>query len=208
MKPFTQLTFIFVLAFVLGACATAGHKYVDIRLSIDPPGQTTGKICLSDIEDLRKDVPPGYIGRRILTDNSQETYFVSGIRLDKTLSGAIKDYLTGKGFEIVPCKQACTTPESVAELSGSCDHTISGVVNQFECSARKKGALTHMTLDIDLILYHGDPASGRLKKVPVTLVLERTELTFTTKKLSEFINASIVDVFDKALLFDTEPATN
>jgi len=40
-----------------------------------------------------------------------------------------------------------------------------------------------------------------LRTIPVALTLERTEITFTPQKLEQFVNQSLEEVIQKALVF-------
>jgi len=66
---------------------------------------------------------------------------------------------------------------------------------------KKKGVYTHMVLEMSLTFYLGDISSKRLSTIPASLTLERTELTFTPKKLEQFINQAFEEIVEKAFPF-------
>jgi hypothetical protein len=57
-----------------------------------------------------------------------------------------------------------------------------------------------MVLEMDLTLFVGKKSeTSELRTIPVSLTLERTEMTFTPEKLELFVNQSIEEVIQKAL---------
>ncbi len=88
----------------------------------------------------------------------------------------------------------------VASAINGFDQILGGSINKFECRAIKKGATTDMTLVIDLTFYTGISDKNTLKTIPVTFSLERTEFTFSKEKLQQFVNESLEEVIQKALV--------
>lgn len=198
MKNMSFLFSGFMLIFFLG-CATSGQKFIDITYLADHEKTQTGRIGIAPFQDRRTDMEKGYVGYRVLLDNSQETYLVKGLDLSDTLNKAFKTYFTKKGFVPIPIDTWELTPDGVVEASTGFDQILSATINQFECRARKKGPATDMTLDIDLTLYLGIADKNALKTIPVSLTLERTELTFSPEKLELFISQALEEVIQKAL---------
>ncbi len=58
-----------------------------------------------------------------------------------------------------------------------------------------------MVLDIDLTIFLGIADKNALKTIPVSLTIERTELTFSPEKLEQFVNQALKEVIQKALVF-------
>ncbi len=199
MKQYKFLPFLILFLIVFG-CATAGQKFIDITYLAEHEASNSGTIGISTFEDLRKDVGEGYIGYRILMDNSQETYFVNGMNLGQTLSDSVTSYYNKKGFTTSKIGAWESTPEGVGTSIKGLDQIIGGSINTFECQAVKKGATTNMTLIIDLTLYSGIPDKNTLKTIPVSFRLERTEFTFSKEKLQQFVNESLEEVIQKALV--------
>jgi hypothetical protein len=81
-------------------------------------------------------------------------------------------------------------------------HTLAADINRFECSAKKNGIMTDMTLVIDLTFYLGTPDKKQLSTIPILLTLTRKEWHFSRKKLETFINESLAEILAKALPFD------
>jgi hypothetical protein len=193
--------FLYTIIFlILSGCATPGQKFIDISYLAEHEASMSGTIGISTFKDLRKDAGDGYIGYRILMDNSQETYFVNGMNLGQTLSDTVLSYTTKKGFATSKIDEWEASPDGVAAAIKGFNQIIGGSINTFECRAIKKGAITDMILVIDLTLYTGIPDKNTLKTIPVTFSLERTEFTFTKEKLQQFVNESIEDVIQKALV--------
>ncbi len=197
---------VFIVLLTLMACATAGQKYIDINYTgtreKTTPVNIDVSIGISSFIDNRSDVMDGYIGSRILLDNSQETYFAKGMDLGRSLTQSASAYLESKGYTPTAIQAWELTPDGVTKESEELVYLVTGTINRFECRATKKGAVTDMVLDIDLTLYIGIPQKAVLKSVPVTFSLERTELTFSEQKLEKFVNQSIREVFDKALVIE------
>ena len=181
------------------SCATPGQKFIDITYPGDHDGTQTGRIGISPFTDNRTDVGSGYVGYRILLDNSQETYFVKGLNLSHTLQKAFNTYFEKKGLTPIPIDAWELTPDGVIKSSKGFKQIMTAAINQFECRARKKGPATDMVLDIDLTIYLGIADKNALKTIPVSLTLERTELTFSPEKLEQFINQALEEVIQKAM---------
>nr|NJM02054.1 hypothetical protein [Desulfobacula sp.] len=197
MKKQGWVLFIFL---VLLGCATPGQKFIDISYTADHEKTQTGSMGLAPFKDNRADRNGGYVGYRVLMDRSQETYFVQGMNLADTLNKAVGDYFEQTGFEVIPMAPWELSPNGVKDSLGGLKQIVAGQINKFECRAKKKGATTDMVLDIDLTLFIGKAANGNeLKTIPVSLTLERTEMTFTPGKLEHFVNQSMEEVIQKAL---------
>jgi hypothetical protein len=198
MKKRSLMSLGFILIFFWG-CATPGQKFIDIDYFADHEKTQTGRIGIAPFQDNRVKMGPGYIGYRVLNDSSRETYFVKGLNLADTLTGIVGRYFEKNGFETSPLDPWELTPDGVGEASRGFKQIVSGKINQFECRAKKKGAVTDMVLDIDLTLYLGIADKNTLKTIPVSLTLERTELTFTREKLQHFINQALEEILQKSL---------
>ncbi|MCD4718782.1 MAG: hypothetical protein K8S13_02845 [Desulfobacula sp.] len=192
------LGFIFILFW---GCATPGQKFIDITYLADHEKKQTGGIGIAPFQDNRTDMGEGYIGYRILLDNSQETYLVKGLNLADTLTRIIGIYFEKNGFTTTPIDPWDLTPDGVMKASKGFKHILAGTINRFECRAKKKGGVTDMILDIDLTLYLGITDKNVLKTIPVSFTLERTELVFTREKLEQFVNPALKEVIQKALVF-------
>lgn len=194
-----QCWMIFVLFLVLG-CATPGQKFINISYTVDHEKTQTGIMGLAPFKDKRADRNGGYVGYRLLMDRSQETYFVQGMNLADTLTTSVGDYFRQTGFEVIPMAAWELSPNGIKESIGGFEQIVAGQINKFECRAKKKGATTDMVLKIDLTLFIGKKTNGdQLKTIPISLTLERTELTFTPEKLERFVNQSMEEVIQKAL---------
>lgn len=194
-----QCWMIFVLFLLLG-CATPGQKFINISYTVDHEKTQTGVMGLAPFKDDRTDRNGGYVGYRLLMDRSQETYFVQGMNLANTLNTSVGDYFRQIGFEVIPMAAWELSPNGVMESIGGFEQIVAGRINKFECRAKKMGATTDMVLEIDLTLFIGKQTNGdQLKTIPVSLTLERTEMTFTPEKLERFVNQSMEEVIQKAL---------
>jgi hypothetical protein len=192
------LGFIFILFW---GCATPGQKFIDITYLADHEETQTGGIGIAPFQDNRTDMGEGYVGYRILLDNSQETYLVKGLNLADTLTRIIDIYFEKNGFTTTLVDPWELTPDGVIKASKGFKQIVAGTINKFECRAKKKGGVTNMILDIDLTLYLGITDKNTLKTIPVSFSLERTELVFTRKKLEQFVNQALEEVIQKALVF-------
>lgn len=200
MKNLSLIFFGFILILFWG-CATPGQKFIHINYLASHDKTQDGKIGIAPFQDNRADVSQGYIGYRVLLDNSQETYLVKGLNLAATLKKAVAIYLEKNGFSTTTVEPWDLTPDGVIEASKGFKQIVAGTINQFECRAKKKGATTDMILDIDLTLYLGIADKNALKTIPVSLTLERTEFTFSPEKLEQFVNQALEEVIQKALAF-------
>lgn len=191
---------IFLILFFMLGCASPGQKFINISYMADHEKTETGVLGLAPFKDNRTDRNGGYVGYRVLMDRSQETYFVQGMNLADSLNKALGDYFQQIGYQITPMAPWELSPGGVKENIGGFEQIVAGQINKFECRAKKKGATTDMVLDMDLTLFVGKQSNGNeLKTIPVSLTLERTEMTFTPEKLEHFVNQSLEEVIQKAL---------
>lgn len=197
-RPYLKI-FILSLAFIL-SCATAGQKYIHIDYTGTAAPSFAGAIGISPVIDNRNQALPAQVGYRILMDNSQETYLVTGMDLGKALTNAAQRYLEQKGYQVNETGPWDLSPEAVSKMNTTFASLVTGTINQFECRAKKKGGHTTMTLDINMTLYVGNPKAGSLKTIPVTFSLEKTIFTFSRQKLETFINDSLAEIFEKGLV--------
>ena len=187
---------------ILFACATAGQKYISINYTGNPSGTGKGVVGISLFQDDRKETLEGYIGHRVLLDNSQETYFVSGMSLGRTLTQATRSFLEQKGYTTIDAIQWETTPDGVTAAPEAARYLLTGAIETFECRAKKRGGHTRMVLDIQLTFYLGLKDRSAIRTIPVSYSLEKTVMTFSREKLEQFVNDSIAEILEKALIID------
>ena len=81
-----KLLFSLTLVFCLCGCATPGLKCIDLANMKESDPTQEGQIGIAQFKDIRQKTAAGYVGLRILTDKSQETYLVRGQNLGTTLT--------------------------------------------------------------------------------------------------------------------------
>jgi len=187
------------MAVAVSGCVSGGHKYVDLTYVGKSNGLQTGTVGISTFSDSRPDTKAGYVGTRYLGKSGKETYFVYGEDLALSVTSICKSYLQDSGFNCTSIPRWDYSPEGVKDAGQRFDFIVGGEIRKLECFAMKKIGFTSMTLDIDLVIYVGDPDKTELKKIPIILKLERTEITFTKEKLEKFLNESLLEIIQKAL---------
>lgn len=188
---------------IIAGCATPGQKFIDIDYYRSHDASETDpnkgrKIGIATFKDSRTDAGEGYVGYRILNDNSRETYLVNGLDLGTSLQKAFLSYYKRHGFETAPIKPWEFSQEGAKKAINDFDLIIGGSINKFECQAKKKGFVTEMTLDIDITLYAGSADTNTRKKIPLALIVERTEVNFSLQKFEHFVNLAVEDMMNKA----------
>ncbi|MCP4024175.1 MAG: hypothetical protein GY729_20205 [Desulfobacteraceae bacterium] len=200
MKNLCLILGCLIFCFTIG-CATPGQKLIDLNYSGAQESSLSGKVGITLLTDKRKDIQKGYVGYRVLNDKSRETFFVRDLDLPKVLTVITALYLDSHGFTTQTIDKWERSPDGVSKTRKDLAYVIDGDINTFECKAVKSGTITKMTLKIDLTLFVGNKKTGALKTIPVALNLERTELSFSEKKLETFINTALHDLLIKALSF-------
>jgi len=201
MKKQLLIYFGFMLI-ILWGCATPGQKFININYIGEHEKKHTGKIGIATFLDNRSGMGEGYLGYRILLDNSQETYMVQGLNLAETLKKIMMAYYEKIGFTAASIDPWELTAKGMKTASRNFDQIMAGKIKKFECRAKKKGGRTEMTLDIDLTLFLGIADKNTLKTIPVSLTLEKTEFTFNQEKLELFINEALEEIIQKALILE------
>lgn len=201
MKIWKWITLV-VMVMMLAGCATPGPQFIDIRYLGDAEPQMDKPIGLAAFFDRRKDVEPGYVGYRELMGDDRQTYYVFGKDLSKTLTHITESYLNKKGWAVAIMDPWEPSFEGIKKAEPGKKQILTAAINRFECRAKKTGVATKMTLDISMSFYLGQIDDRvRLKTIPITLSLERTELGFTPEKLEGFVSQSMTEVLEKALVF-------
>ena len=197
----TTILLSFILLSSLGGCTVSGPKFIDLAYEKHHSPTQTGRVGISQLEDNRQDTEKGYVGSRLLNNKSQETYRVRGQNLSTTLTEMTRVYLEKTGFTATSIPPWPLSLEGMAQAPDGFVHILSADINTFECRAQKKGVYTKMVLEIDLTFYLGDIQAKKLSTIPVSLTLERTEMTFTQDKLEQFINQAFEEIVEKAFPF-------
>lgn len=195
------ITFLLLLTFFFG-CATSGRQFISIHYLAGHDKQHTGTIGISPFKDNRQGMDKGYIGYRLLLDNSQQTYMVQGLDLARALEKAVMTYYEKNGLNTAVIEPWAPTPEGLQEAAGDFTQILAGTIQKFECRARKKAGITQMTLDIDITLYLGMEDKRTLKTIPISFTLNRTDAPFNQYKLENFINESLEELIRKALVLN------
>jgi hypothetical protein len=188
---------------VLTGCATPGPKYLDLSYPSAMTGPERNRSAgLSRFADKRAHTARGYVGFRDLSGGRQEIFAVTDQNLAATLTRVSRSYLEQHGFSVSLIPGRPVTLQRLSQAPDHLTHTLAADINRFECSAKKNGIMTDMTLVIDLTFYLGTPDKKQLSTIPILLTLTRKEWHFSRKKLETFINESLAEILAKALPFD------
>ena len=178
----TLLLFSLGILMMLAGCTASGPKYIDLTYSGYPDTDGAGTVGISRFTDERADRDRGTVGHRVLNDKSKEVFLVQGLDLAGRLTDQTQTYLEKKGFHVTPAPVWTPSLDGLAAVETDKERLLTGRINTFYCNAVKKGALTEMTLTIDLTLYWALPAEKKLTTIPVALTLDRTDVNFTRKR--------------------------
>lgn len=198
MKKFNPLYPILFFALVSWGCAAGGPKFIDLAYTGPGGPEGSGKVGIAGFTDKRENAGEGYVGKRTLWHNREETFFVNGLDLAGSVTQAVTAYLEKSGYTVHRIEKGPHSAEDVKNAPNGYDTIIGGDVVSFECSARKN-ATTHMDIHISLVLYVGDINEGEFQTIPVELSLERREISFSKRKLENLLNRSLEEVLQKAL---------
>lgn len=197
------LSALILITVAVSGCAAGGPKYVDLTYVGTGEGHQSGKVGISTFSDARPDTEAGYVGTRYLGKSGKETYYAYGDDLALSITGICKSYLQDAGFNCMSIPSWDYSPEAVRDAGQRFDFIVGGEIRKLECFAVKKIGFTSMTLDINMVIYVGDPERAELKTIPFTLKLERNEMSFTEEKLQKFLNESLLEIIQKALPLDS-----
>lgn len=204
MKAFSKRLFsLFAITIVtaLLGCASPGQKFIDLTFQKPLNINQSGTVGIEPFTDNRKGTGPGYVGHRILLDNDQETFFVQGLDVGKSVTKVTRGYFKNCGFKTVDI-EFDHTPEGVRKAPADVQYLVAGRINALECAAVKRTGRTDVTIDIDLTLFLGDRKNNTLQTIPVALKLERVEVSFDRDKVETLLNETLEEVLLKALPFD------
>lgn len=191
---------IIVLFLAISGCTAAGPKYVDLYYTGKAVDNKSGKIGIAEFSDSRMGADPGYVGTRYIGKSKKETYLAFGDDLALSVTGICKSYLQDTGFTCLSVPAWEYTPEGAKAAGQRFDLLVGGEIKKLDCFAVKKIGFTSMTLDIEVVFYIGDPVGGTLRTVPFKLTLERNEVTFSEEKLEKFLNESLLEIIQQALV--------
>jgi hypothetical protein len=190
---------IMVLFISLSGCTTAGSKFININYLGKVKASNNLTVGISDFKDNRNGVEKGYIGKRILNSGNEEIYLVKGLNVAQTITKTFKTYFENSGYDCITIDDWQHTPEGVVKADKKYKYILSGKIEEFDFFANK-GFVTSMTLDIKLIVYLGNPVTGKLTTIPVTLNLKQKDLKFTKQTVETFINESVTEVIMKSMV--------
>jgi len=189
-----------LLLFLTG-CASDGPRFIDLNyLGAGVPAKT-GRVGLAKFVDKRKDVDPGYVGKRIIGKAGTEVYYVNGLDLGGSVTRTCMSYLMGSGFACTTIPSWPHSPQGVRNASPGFTYVVTGEIRKMECFAVRKTGFTSMTLEIDMVVYWGDASTGTLHENPIKVTLERNEFSFSEEKLARFYNETLSEMLNQALSF-------
>lgn len=195
------LIVISLMFFAISGCTSSGPKYVDLYYTGEADGSRSGEIGIAVFGDSRETVEAGYIGTRYLGKEKKETFLAFGDDLALSVTGICKSYLQDAGYSCMSVPPWEYTPDGATAAGQRFDYLVGGEIKKLDCFAVKKIGFTSMTLEIEIIFHIGDPGSGILRTTPIKMTLERNEVTFSEEKLQNFLNESLLEIVQKALLF-------
>jgi len=198
MKNFNLLWPVLMFALVSYGCAAGGPKFIDLTYTGPGGPAESGTVGIAGFTDKRENAGEGYVGKRELRHNREETYFINGLDLAGSVTQAVTAYLEESGYTVNGIEKWPHSAEGVKNAPNGYDYILGGDILSFECSARKN-ATTHMDIDINLVIYLGNIKAGKFQTIPVELSMERREINFSKRKLENLLNRSLEEVLHKAL---------
>jgi hypothetical protein len=194
---------ILSLIAVFSGCAGTRTYLIDVRYD---PGkkavlpasklQKAGIVGICPFEDARSKQAEDAIGIRYRTGNEVDFLKVAGISVSQSITRAVKDYFTHKGFEVTDCKGWDRSPEGLARLSQDLAFVVGGTIESFTVDARSGVVTTEIHYRVKMAVSIGQLKEGKVVIRTVDSAPQTKKVQFNPGDVGATLNKTLTEAIE------------
>jgi hypothetical protein len=154
-----------------------------------PEGQGRGHLPL---RGCQKDT----IGIRHRTGKEVDLLKVAGISVSQSITRAVKDYFTGRGFEVTDCKGWDKSPEGLAHLPQDLSLVVGGTIESFTVDARSGVVTTEIHYRVKMAVSIGQIKERKVVIRTVDSAPQTKKISFDPGKVGATLNQTLTEVIE------------
>jgi len=187
---------------VLSGCAGSRTYLIDVKYvpaKKAPPASELQKakvVGICPFEDARKEQPKDTIGIRHRTGKEVDLLKVAGISVSQSITRAVKDYFTGRGFEVTDCKGWDKSPEGLARLPQDLSLVVRGTIESFAVNARSGVVTTEIHYRVKMAVSIGQIKEGKVVIRTVDSAPQTKKISFDPGKVGATLNQTLTEVIE------------
>ena len=200
-KVFVFLMILSLIA-VFSGCAGSRTYLIDVRYDPAkkvPPAsrlQKAGIVGICPFEDARRKQAEDAIGIRYRTGNEVDLLKVAGISASQSITRAVKDYFTHKGFEVTDCKGWDRSPEGLARVPQDLAFVVGGTIESFTVDARSGVVTTEIHYRVKMAVSIGQIREGKVVIRTVDSAPQTKKVQFNPGDVEATLNKTLTEVIE------------
>ena len=194
----------FIFFMILGViatffgCAESRTYLIDVRYISEkkaPPTSKTVGIC--PFEDARKEKEKETIGIRHRPRNKIDLLKLEGISLSESVTQAVKEYFTERGFEVTDCKGWDKSAEGLAFLTDDLFLVVGGKIDSFKVEARSGITITDTHYTVKMEASIGQVEKRKVVIRTVESAPRSKKMGFDPDEVKAQLNSILTEVIQK-----------
>jgi len=194
------LVMILSLAAVVAGCGGSRTYLVDVRYvpATDAPAASEvaqkGVVGICPFDDLRKEKVKDTIGVRQRRGNQVDFVKVAGTSVSDSITRAVKDYFSGRGFQVTDCKGWDQTAEGLDRLPEDISLAVGGKIESFTIEAKTGLTTTEIQYRVKVAASIGYPGERRVVIRTMDSAPQVKKITFNPEELQATLNETLTEV--------------
>ena len=188
---------LMILSFIAAFSGCVGSKIylVDVRYIPGKKAPPTSKVVgICPFEDARKEKGKETIGVRYRPGKNVDLLNLKGISLSESVTQAIKDYFTEKGFEVTDCKGWDKSPEGLDRLPKDLSLVIGGKIDSFMVEAKSGITITDIQYRVKMEVLIGQIWERKVVTRTIESVPKSKKMGFDPDKVKAELNSILTEV--------------
>ena len=194
------LFMILSLTAVVAGCGGSRTYLVDVRYvpATDAPAASEigskGTVGVCPFDDVRKEKVKDTIGIRLRRGNQVDFVKVAGTSVSNSITRAVKDYFSGKGFQVTDCKGWDQTAEGLDRLPEDLSLAVGGKIESFMIEAKTGLTTTEIQYRVKVAASIGYPGERRVVIRTMDSAPQVKKITFNPEELQATLNETLTEV--------------
>jgi hypothetical protein len=194
------LFMILSLAAVVAGCGGSRTYLLDVRYvpATDAPAASEigpkGTVAVCPFDDARKERIKDTIGVRQRRGNQVDFVKVAGTSVSNSITRAVKDYFSGRGFQVTDCKGWDQTAEGLDGLPQNLSLAVGGKIESFMIEAKTGLTTTEIQYRVKVAASIGYPSERRVVIRTMDSAPQTKKITFNPAELEATLNETLAEV--------------
>jgi len=198
-KAFVLLMILSLIVLIAG-CGGSRTYLIDVRYvpASDAPAasevEQKGIVGVCPFDDVRKEKVKDTIGIRERRGKQVDFFKVTGTSVSDSVTRAVKDYFSHRGFQVTDCKGWDQTAEGLDRLPQDLSLAVGGRIESFMIGAKAGLATTEIHYRVKVAASIGYPGERRVVIRTMDSAPQVKKITFDPEELQATLNETLTEV--------------